>query len=195
MRHYLGIPRSTNGATSRQKTLPRCLVPAAIVALTALLGLPSQPAGLGSAGVGTSEAGASTSDPLNPRCMSRTVAVAGARRALEFRVRCNFRLSYLRVDPDRRFHRVRRSTEVRNDGGEGRFRCSTKRPNANAFILCRGSAPPESTVTGRFRSRAHERCRIGTRFEMHGGVACDPGQACPAVLLGKEKYDPKPSGC
>jgi hypothetical protein len=133
--------------------------------------------------------GAAGAREFVPDCHART-SLAPQPHRLNFRVRCNFELTDLEIDPTTEIRKIRRKTTLRHPDPEDRMRC--KRDGSDAE--CSGRAGDGVTVIGTMRVHG-DRCATDTTFGYIGGVDCDNGDSCIAIGYAGSARDRKPAGC
>lgn len=124
-----------------------------------------------------------------PDCRAHT-ALAPQPHRLTFRIRCNFELNELGVNPTAQVRKVRRKTTLKHPDPEDRMRCKRAGDDAG----CSGRAGEGVTVIGTMRVHG-ARCSTSTRFDYFGGVDCDGPQACIRIGYAGWTRDHKPTGC
>ena len=146
-----------------------------------------------SAGAALALAGpAATAKEFTPDCHGWT-AIGERPHELAFRVRCNFEMNTVTVEPDAPavVRAVRRHPRLRHPDPEDHFRCWRRDGRAQ----CAGKAGEGVTLLGALRMHG-VRCGQGTDFYVQGGVDCDPpASACIAIGYAGTERDPRPSGC
>jgi hypothetical protein len=154
-----------------------------LIALTAALGGEAVAAGSPESGI-----------PSDPGCRAKTEPGSESHRLI-FRVRCNFEVQRIVVNPKSPVFGVFNETRLSGDVDPGdRFRCGTGPHRAN--VKCRGVAGAGATVKGKFETKAlTDRCQVKSRFMIAGGVDCPPDAICPAIAFTERIPYRRPIGC
>ena len=129
---------------------------------------------------------------FTPDCHVAT-AIGERPHELAFRVRCNFEMNSVYVEPaaPALVRAVRHHPRLTHPDPEDHFRCWRKHNTAR----CAGKAGDGVTLAGALRMHG-VRCATSTRFYVQGGVDCDPpADACIMIGYFTEARDPRPSGC
>ncbi|MEA2309097.1 MAG: hypothetical protein QOG41_1870 [Thermoleophilaceae bacterium] len=137
-------------------------------------------------------AGGAPAKEFTPNCHVAT-ALGQRPHELAFRVRCNFEMETVSVDPEdpALVRAVRKHPRLTHPDPEDHFRCWRRHNTAR----CAGKAGDGVTLAGALRMHG-VRCATSTGFYIQGGVDCDPpAEACIAIGYFVEKRDPRPSGC
>jgi hypothetical protein len=112
-----------------------------------------------------------------------------------FRVRCNFRITHLRLSTSRGLIRVLQHPVLEHADNGDRLTCERAAPRR---ARCRGDVGQGARIVGDLKVRGGP-CRpprLHVRFSGFGGEDCDlPGQACSDIGYGAKKRIHNTRGC
>jgi hypothetical protein len=151
------------------------------------------------AGTGSSAGSA----PFQPSCAAVTTTLAhpdqGAQGPklynLAFRVRCNFRLTRLRLEASRSLVRILPNPVLEHPDQGDTLTCQRR---ASKVARCLGDVGERVRIVGELKVRGRPCARPLPRFRFRafGGEDCDePGTACPDIGYSAGKRVTHPRGC